>query len=36
MNGKQDTDEFKIATFKEVAQRGHPTREIADRLAESI
>ena len=36
MSGKRYTDEFKIAAVKQVTERGHPAREVADRLGVSI
>lgn len=36
MSGKQYTVEFKIAAVKQVAQRGHPVSEVAERLRVSI
>ena len=32
MSGKRYTEEFKIAAVKQVAQRGHPVSEVAERL----
>jgi transposase len=32
MSGKRYTEEFKIAAVKQVAQRGHPASEVAERL----
>jgi transposase len=36
MSGKRYTEEFKIAAVKQVAQRGHPVSEVAERLGVSI
>jgi transposase len=36
MSGKRYTDEFKVAAVKQVTERGHPAREVADRLGVSI
>ena len=36
MSGKRYTEEFKIAAVKQVAQRGHPASEVAERLGVSI
>lgn len=36
MSGNRYTDEFKIAAVKQVTERGHPAREVADRLGVSI
>lgn len=36
MSGKRYTDEFKFAAVKQVTERGHPAREVADRLGVSI
>jgi transposase len=36
MSGKRYTEEFKIAAVKQVAQRGHPASEVAQRLGVSI
>ncbi len=35
-SGKRYTEEFKIAVVKQVAQRGHPASEVAERLEVSI
>lgn len=35
MSGKRYTDEFKIAAVKQVTERGHAAREVADRLGVS-
>jgi len=32
MSGKRYTEEFKIAAVKQVAERGHPASEVAERL----
>lgn len=36
MSGMQYTSEFKIATVKHVAQRGHSASEVAERFGVSI
>ena len=36
MSGNRYTEEFKIAAVKQVAQRGHPVSEVAERLGVSI
>ena len=36
MSGRRYTEEFKIAAVKQVAQRGHPASEVAERLGVSI
>lgn len=36
MSGKRYTDEFKIAAVKQVTERGHSAREVADRPGVSI
>jgi len=36
MSGKRYTEEFKIAAIKQVAERGHPASEVAERLGVSM
>lgn len=36
MSGKRYKEEFKIAAVMQVAQRGHPASEVAERLGASI
>ena len=36
MSGKRYTEEFKIAAVKQVAERGHPASEVAERLGVSM
>ncbi len=36
MSGNRYTEEFEIAAVKQVAQRGHPVSEVAERLGVSI
>jgi transposase len=36
MSGNRYTEEFKIAAVKQVAERGHPVSEVAERLGVSI
>lgn len=36
MSGKRYTEEFKIAAVRQVTERGHAAREVADRLGVSI
>lgn len=36
MSGKRRTEEFKIAAVKQVADRGHPAAEVAERIGVSI
>ena len=35
MSGKRYTEEFKVAAVEQVAQRGHPASEVAERLGVS-
>ncbi len=36
MSGKRYTEEFKVAAVKQAVERGHPSVEVAERLAVSI
>lgn len=36
MSGNRYTEEFKIAAVKQVSERGHPARQVAERLGVSI
>ena len=36
MSGKRYTEEFKVAAFKQVSDRGHPAAEVGERLGVSI
>lgn len=36
MSGKRYTEEFNVASVKQVVERGHPAAEVAERLGVSI